>query len=396
MHEPAQTGKPTILIIIGAYLPGTLAGGPVRTTSNMVEWLGDRYRFLILTVDRDFSSDVPYEGIVPGRWYAVGKAMVRYLTPPEQSLTALTRIIRDTAHDMVYLDSVLATMSVKYLLLRRLGLVARLPLILAPRGNLGAGAVQLKSVKKRIYFRFAHLFGLYRNLYWHASSADECDAIQQYFRTPTEFIQIIPNLPNPALLHFDSHTRPAKQAGRVRMVTLSRISRKKNIHFMLRALRDFDYAVDYDLYGPLEDAHYWQECQTIIAQLPDHISVSYRGSATFNEVIKVLSGYHLFVLPTLNENFGHVILEALCAGCALLISDQTPWRELQAKGVGWDLPLQIDIFLDALSQFAALDDNDFRAMSDRARTMGVSYVQNEAHLDALRNYFELLLAQNDQ
>jgi glycosyltransferase involved in cell wall biosynthesis len=49
--------------------------------------------------------------------------------------------------------------------------------------------------------------------------------------------------------------------------------------------------------------------------------------------------YHLFVLPTLGENYGHVIYEALSAGDPVLISDQTPWRNLIEMKAGWDLSL---------------------------------------------------------
>src|SRR4029077_18813526 len=52
-----------------------------------------------------------------------------------------------------------------------------------------------------------------------------------------------------------------------------------------------------------------------------------------------LSEHHFFFMPTANENFGHAIVEALLAGCPLITSDQTPWRELARRGVGWDLPL---------------------------------------------------------
>ena len=41
----------------------------------------------------------------------------------------------------------------------------------------------------------------------------------------------------------------------------------------------------------------------------------------------------------MGENFGHVFLEALAAGCPLIISNKTPWLELKEKGVGWDLPI---------------------------------------------------------
>jgi glycosyltransferase involved in cell wall biosynthesis len=45
------------------------------------------------------------------------------------------------------------------------------------------------------------------------------------------------------------------------------------------------------------------------------------------------------VLPTYNENFGYVILEALLAGCPVILSDQPPWRDLEARQVGWTIPL---------------------------------------------------------
>ena len=45
------------------------------------------------------------------------------------------------------------------------------------------------------------------------------------------------------------------------------------------------------------------------------------------------------ILPTLGENFGHVIVEAWTAGCPVLVSDRTPWRQLASHGVGWDVAL---------------------------------------------------------
>ena len=55
---------------------------------------------------------------------------------------------------------------------------------------------------------------------------------------------------------------------------------------------------------------------------------------------KNLFEYHFFILPTLGENFGHVFIEALAAGCPLIISNRTPWLELEKKGIGWDIPLE--------------------------------------------------------
>ena len=54
---------------------------------------------------------------------------------------------------------------------------------------------------------------------------------------------------------------------------------------------------------------------------------------------KILLNNHLFVLPTEGENFGHAIFEALAVGRPVLISDQTPWKNLSSANAGWDLPL---------------------------------------------------------
>jgi glycosyltransferase involved in cell wall biosynthesis len=52
-----------------------------------------------------------------------------------------------------------------------------------------------------------------------------------------------------------------------------------------------------------------------------------------------LARYDFMILPTHNENFGYAILDALAAGCPVLLSDQTPWRDLEAAGAGWTIPL---------------------------------------------------------
>jgi glycosyltransferase involved in cell wall biosynthesis len=63
-------------------------------------------------------------------------------------------------------------------------------------------------------------------------------------------------------------------------------------------------------------------------------------AVSHEKVAGLFSTNHLFYFPTLGENYGHVICEALAAGCPALISDRTPWRGLERAGAGWDLPLE--------------------------------------------------------
>ena len=95
----------------------------------------------------------------------------------------------------------------------------------------------------------------------------------------------------------------------------------------------------FDVYGTLEDRTYWVLCDGIMKQLPVNIVVNYRGVVRPDDVISTLSQYDAFFLPTLGENFGHVVLEALLAGCPVLLSDRTPWRDMPVRRAGFDLPL---------------------------------------------------------
>jgi glycosyltransferase involved in cell wall biosynthesis len=45
--------------------------------------------------------------------------------------------------------------------------------------------------------------------------------------------------------------------------------------------------------------------------------------------------YDVFYFPTKSENFGQVIWESLSCGCPVLISDQTPWNNIDSYNVGW-------------------------------------------------------------
>ena len=103
--------------------------------------------------------------------------------------------------------------------------------------------------------------------------------------------------------------------------------------------------------------------------------------------MEVFQNYHLFFFPTLGENFGHVIIEALVAGCPILISDQTPWRNLETAGVGWDIPLdQPEKFTELLQQCVDMDNASMQEFSARAMEYGL---EKALDADVIRQNREL-------
>ena len=44
--------------------------------------------------------------------------------------------------------------------------------------------------------------------------------------------------------------------------------------------------------------------------------------------------------PTGGENYGYTIVESLLQGTPILLSDKTPWNDLEQNGWGWNVPLE--------------------------------------------------------
>lgn len=360
-----------ILIFADWYLPGRKGGGSVSAISNLIDLLGDEFQFYVFTRNRDNTENEPYAGIAFDQWVPVGKAEVFYASEP--STRTILRHIRQVYPHIIYLNSFFSRLTMKTLLLRKCGMLSRSAVVLAPRGEFSPGALGVKSFRKWLYRKLAISLGLYRNLVWQASSALEKEHIHSSSgrdgsRHETNIL-VASDVPSG---NFASHPyspqRPKKESGSAHLVFLSRISQNKNLRFAIELLGLAKGEIELDIYGPIEDRDYWEQCQGRIRRLPDHVRVYYKGAVSSDQVIQIFSQYHFQILPTLGENFGYVILEAFAGGCPVLISDQTPWRDLSKLGVGWDLPVDVRWrWLEAIQSCVAMDQATYELFSQRAR-----------------------------
>jgi glycosyltransferase involved in cell wall biosynthesis len=371
---------PRILLFADWYLPGSKAGGPVSAIANLIDLLGDEFRFHVITRDRDITEKSAYPGVLTESWVTVGKASVLYTS--DISFSSLRRHILEIAPNVIYLNSFFSPGTRKILTLRRLGLLPASAVVLCPQGEFSPAALSLRPLRKWVYQRVTKSTGLYRDLTWQACSELEKQQITASGiaagRQNGGRLVVTPNLPSPHLPEFPTESqRPEKRSGAVRLIFLSRISRIKNLHFALKSLAELRGHVELEIVGPVEDAGYWAACQAWIRALPRDIVVTCAGPTRHEHVSRAFFQHHFLVLPTLGENFGYAILEALAAGCPVLISDQTPWRNLQAGGVGWDLPLgKPDLWKSALQECIAMDEASFQSMSRRARGFAERWVSS--------------------
>jgi glycosyltransferase involved in cell wall biosynthesis len=376
--------KPRVLVFADWYLPGYKAGGAVSAISNLIELVGDEFEFWVFTRDRDLTDREPYTSVPLNHWVTVGKAQVFYTC--EISLRSLLRKVREIHPDIIYLNSFFSRFTFRTLLLRKLGLLPPAGIVLAPRGEFPPGALELKRFRKWPYRKLAFAAGLYRGVTWQASSKlEEAHIRSMVVRDGSGGngnMLVAPDVPNPSLLSAPPPaSRPAKEPGAVRFVFLSRVSRKKNLEFVLELLGATVGEIELDIYGPIEDPAYWRQCEEQIRRLPDSIRVSYLGPVAREQVLEVFARYHFQLLPTLGENFGYTIVEGLAAGCPVLTSDRTPWRELLKSGAGWDLPLEDRArWKRAIQDCIEMDQCTYESLSLGART----YFEEEMATSAYR------------
>ncbi|MDB4414883.1 glycosyltransferase family 4 protein [bacterium] len=363
--------KPKILIFVDWFVPGYKAGGPIRSCVNLAYALRSQYDIYVLTSNKDFGALEPYEGIDVDKWVHFDEGIqVCYLSTKKKTLKNIGSKIKEINPDFIYLNGMYSIVYTFYPLLLNKGNKAKV--FLTPRGVLQSGAMQYKTLKKRFYLAILNLLGLSKKIFFHATDEQEKKDILKYLSTFPSRIKVIPNFSSPSV----QVIKPIKKTNLLKLVFISRISPKKNLHFFLLQLKEITSKIQFNIYGPIEDG-YWKKCEEVIKELPSSIEVNYHGELIHSEVGTTLEQNHFFVLPTHGENFGHAIFESFAVGRPVVISDKTPWRDLETKKIGWDIPLsQSDYYVKVINQAAKMDQEEYDQWSKESWLFGKNYAKS--------------------
>lgn len=360
-----------ILILVAHFLPGFKGGGPIRSIANLVQQLGSEYDFKIITSDRDLGDAWPYPGINCDTWVSSGGASVFYASPANLSVFGILKIIRSLEFDVLYLNSFFnVRFTIVPMLAKFLGLIKVSSVVLAPRGEFSEGAFRLKRWKKLPYTYATKILSFYKNVVWHASTAFELEDIHRVMGSNSVNVKIahvacdLPELiaGNRSFYKYDSCN--SSVGPELTVCFLSRISPMKNLDYAISVLKTVEIPVQFYIYGPKESVDYWNLCEALLNSLPGNVKWTYGGAVKNSEVKNIISKFDLFFVPSRGENFGHVFYEALSSGVPILVSDNTPWRNLQVCGLGWDIPLsQPSEFKKAIEEYSQTSYEDRRRVS---------------------------------
>jgi|SRR5665647_49837 len=377
--------KTKVLIFIDWFLPGYKAGGPIQSIANLVNHLGSELDISIITSNKDLGESMPYPDLEFNSWQIRENYRVMYLDESHQQLKQYKELMTGQDYDSVYFNSMF---SVRFTLLPLWAVRnTKSKIILAPRGMLGSGALNIKKRKKQLFLMLFKFSGIAKIIIWHVTAMMEAAEIRKHFGEEVHVI-IAPNL---SAIWLEKAHLKMKITNELKLFFLSRIAEKKNLKVALDYLSKVDrkYSIEFAIIGPVGETDYWLECKQIIDQMPAHVKVNYVGPIPNEKLHKYIGNLHLMLLPTLHENFGHVIMEAWQNACPVIISDQTPWRDLDARGIGWDIALnQPEQFIRAIETAAAMDQVHYLKMSQAASAFAQAFTNDPAVLEANRKLFE--------
>ena len=373
---------------MGAYWPGSESTGPNLSLKELCRAMANDFEFKLVARDRPFGAAMAT--VKSGHWIDRGFATARYCAISPWGAEELQTILTETPHDLLWLNGFFdREFTLPALTLRRLGRIPRRPTLLSPRGEMAVGALGIKPGRKSAWLATARHSGLLRDVWLHATGPREHDDIATRFPWSKGIIEA-PNVR--VMIAPCASTSGLRVGGDVcRLAFLGRIARVKNLDYALAVLGRVRANVAFDIYGPVSEPDYWMECGQLISALPSHISVTYKGEIANDDVPVVLGGVDMLFLPTKGENFGHAIFEALACGVPVLISDQTPWQNLERQGAGWSLPLEeMPRYTAAINALAAMTTvqravlaRSARGVAERWQSESGAYEKNLTMLETL-------------
>lgn len=373
-----------ILIFIDWYKPGFKAGGPIRSISNLVEQLYDKAELFIITSNCDYLENTPYKTIKTDDWNNIDNAQVFYLSKQNTNAKRIKNLIEEIKPDTIYCNSLYSY----YFSLLPIYISKKLQIrtILAVRGMLSKGSLGVKSRKKTFFLKSAKFIGYFKNVIFHATTDEEKKDIENAFGKDTTII-VANNLSQKKSLPFN---KKQKNSNELKLVSIARISPEKNTLFALETLKRCKNDIVFDIYGPIYNQEYWSKCLSLINQLPQNIVVNYKGALNHDDLDATLTNYHALFLPSTGENFGHIIIEAMINSCIPIISDQTPWRDLEFQKIGFDLPLEKqELFNEKIDFLASMSNEDFHKFSLNTHQFGLKINSSHQNIEAYKQLFQL-------
>lgn len=238
-----------------------------------------------------------------------------------------------------------------------------IPLVISTHGMLEPWALRHKSAKKRVAWLLYQRRILERANVLHATSTQEAMNIRSLgLRAPMAVVP--PGVEIPAR---PRRLRPMRSMRT--LLFLSRIHPKKGLLNLVEAWKQAQPPGWRVVVAGPDDGEHRREVERAILRLKLEKTFELMGPAYGTEKEELFRDADLFVLPTLSENFGIVVPEALGRGVPVITTKGAPWEILAETRCGWWVELGLEPLATAIREATALTDEERLRMGERGRAL---------------------------
>lgn len=323
-----------ILHVIPHYFPATRYGGPIRSVHGLAvatAKLGHEVHVYTTNIDGAIVSDVPtcepvnIDG-VKVRYFPVGLGRKIFRSP--YMGRALDANI--ASFDIVHIHYVWVWTTVcAAMAARRHGV----PYVLAPRGMLVADLIRRRSaIAKNLWLALFDARNVAAAAAIHTTSLIEARDLKDLGLT-TQRVAVIANgveLPTDPAVSINPQLQFGREGIRRPFILfLGRISWKKGLDRLIRALPAVE-TVDLIIAGYDEEGY-----ATVVELLAKEVLVSSRvhliGPVEGLDKWALIRAASCLILPSYNENFGMVVVEAMAVGCPVVVTGEVGLADVVAE-----------------------------------------------------------------
>ena len=382
-----DSAKTRILVSAQWFPPAFKAGGPVRSVYNLIQALKSDGRnsdleFFVIAGAYDLGEKDTMDGVSVGVWSnleGISGVQVRYEIRSNWKRSNWKHIIEEVQPDVLYLNSLFSlTFSLRPLQIAR---AKGIRTVLAPRGMLGSGALAIKPLKKHIFLSLARNLDFFRGVTFHASTVDEVLEVKTHI--PGKKVFEARNFADSTIKKIP--LTPLSES--INLLCLGRVHPVKNQLFALEVLSMMnlnDKKVKVNIVGPAEDENY---LNSLLSLSKGGLEITYSGAFAHKDLGETFIETHFLLMPTSHENFGHAIIESWGFGRPVLLSDNTPWKDLQKEGLGYCTPLLPELWEGVFKEVLQVSQDDLRALSESCCARYKELVFDPKVLSANRSIF---------
>ena len=353
-----------VAIISSSFYPAISYGGPISATWDIANGLAEKgIKVYVSTTNANFSTKLNVKTNIFLKYSR--NLFIKYYN--EEIINNLSlKFIFGVWSDIKKADFIYIQYIFNYTVFFSLlfSLILRKQVLLCPRGCLSPRALKYKHrIKKKLWLSL-FIKPLISNIIWQASSYIEKEDILNIFKD-AKIVEIADSV----ICDNFSNIDPVTKLDLVYNTTNQYFSEISELFFSmgrLHEIKGFDIVIDaFSLFlkdNPNakliiagSDDGYKDKLIDQISMLNIENSVFLIGAINFNQKQALLANCSAFVLASKFESFGIVIAESLAAGTPVIVSNKTPWKDIESNKCGIFTENNSASFYNAFCNFKTIE-----------------------------------------